>query len=442
MMRSLRKVLLFFILGGLGLGSHGVWADDTDTFAPQEFSLHFQATLLPDYHGSFPAQYSGPFSLKNTPELNASFTTTFFAGWNPWSGGFLYANPEVSAGSGFSGVDGLADLPNGEISKVGSPDPTPNLARIYVQQVFGFGGDTENIDDDQNQVAVKQDISRLTLTLGKFSLNDFFDNNAYAHDARTQFINLGLVDNLAWDYAADTHGYTWGAMAELNQKDWALRFCSAMMSTVANGPLYDANLSQARADNAELEWRYSLDSHPGRVRLLAYINHARMGSYADALASGVAPPVITQSAAYREKVGFGLNFEQELAANLGGFLRLGWNDGQTESFELTAVDETASLGAVLKNPFAGRPDDQVGLGFIISGLSSVHEAYLAAGGTDFLLGDGALDYGPERVAEIYYLFKVNQPLALTLDLQGVNNPAYNQARGPVGIVSGRIHMEL
>ncbi len=417
-----------------------VWADDA--FTPCGYSLHYQATFLPQYHGSFPAQYSGELSLKNTPELNASFTTTLFLGWNPWSGGFIYADPEVSAGSGFSGVDGLADLPNGEISKVGSPNPTPNLARVYLQQVFGLGGETENIEDDQNQVAARQDISRFTVTIGKFSLNDFFDNNAYAHDARTQFINLGLVDNLAWDYAADTHGYTWGLAVELNQRDWALRLCSAMVSTVANGPLYDADLGQARADNAEFEWRYNIDSRPGRLRLLAYVNHARMGSYEDAVHSGATPPDVTQSRAYREKVGFGINFEQELANGLGGFLRLGWNDGQTESFELTAVDETASGGIVLKGPLGGRPDDCLGLGIIVSGLSSTHEAYLAAGGDDFLIGDGALRYGPEEVAELYYLFKIAAPLSLTLDLQGVNDPAYNQDRGPLGILAGRAHLEI
>ena len=430
----LKIPLLFWIL------VPQTWADDA--FTPSDYSLHYQATFLPQYHGSFPAQYSGSLSLKNTPELNASFTTTLFLGWNPWAGGFLVANPEVSAGSGFSGVDGLADLPNGEISKVGSPDPTPNLARIYFQQVFGLGGGTENIDDDENQAAMREDISRLTVTLGKFSLNDFFDNNAYAHDARTQFINLGLVDNLAWDYAADTHGYTWGLIAELNQKNWALRLGSAMVSTTANGPLYDANLGQARADNIELEWRYSLGSQPGRARLLGYVNHARMGSYSDALDSGETPPDITQSRAYRDKYGFGVNFEQQLAENIGGFLRLGWNNGQTESFELTAVDETISGGLVFQRLLDGRPDDKFGLGVVLSGLSSTHQAYLAAGGQDFLIGDGALRYGPEEVAELYYLFKVAAPFALTLDLQGINHPAYNQDRGPLGVVSGRMHLEI
>ncbi len=186
-----------------------------------------------------------------------SFTATLFLGLKTWKGGFLYADPEVPGGSGFSHVTGLADFSQqADRSKVGSQTPTFNQARLYFQKVFSLSGEKEKIDDDQNQVGTQLDVSRLTLTAGKFSLNDFFDNNAYAHDARTQFINLALVDNLAWDYAADTHGYTLGVLAELNQKAWAFRLCEALVSTAANGPDYDWNLSQARADNAEFEWRY------------------------------------------------------------------------------------------------------------------------------------------------------------------------------------------
>jgi high affinity Mn2+ porin len=408
----------------------------------QLWNIHFQMTILPQYHGSFPAQYSGKLSLSDQPEFPASFTSTLFLGLKGWDGGFLYADPEVPAGSGFSGVSGLADFSNGEISKVGSASPTYNQARLYFQQVFGLGGEKESIDDDQNQLAVHQDVSRITVTAGKFSLTDFFDNNAYAHDARAQFINLALVDDLTWDYAADTHGYTIGVVAELNQKEWAFRICSALVSTAANGPVYDWNIGSARADNAELEWRYGGDKTPGKLRFLAYVNHAHMGSYQDALDASSVDPSVVSTRAYREKYGFSLNWEQGLNPDLGVFARMGWNDGTTESWELTAVDQQASLGAVLKGTAWGRGDDQVGLGVVINGLSSVHQAYLEAGGLDFIIGDGALNYAPEEVAELYYLYKPAKTIGLTLDLQGVNDPAYNQDRGPVGIISGRFHFEI
>jgi high affinity Mn2+ porin len=420
-------------------------ADETgadETFTPQTWDLHFQTTLLPQYHGSFPAAYSGKLSLNPGPELATSFTATAFLGVKAWEGGAVYFDPEVPAGTGLSGVSGIADFSNGEISKVGSANPTFNAARVYFQQVLGLGGEQEKIDDDQNQLRVKEDVSRLTALAGKFSLPDFFDNNAYAHDARNQFINLALVDDLAWDYAADTHGYTLGVYMELNQKSWAVRFAEALMSTVANGPDYDWNLPQARSDNAEIEWRYGGDAGGGKVRLLGYVNHANMGNYQNSLNLSPVDPDITQTRTYCEKYGLALGWEETVNSDLGFFARLGWNDGTTESFELTAVDQTASWGGALKGTAWGRADDQVGLGFVISGLSSVHQAYLAAGGYDFIIGDGALTYAPEQLFEVYYLFKPTKTVGLTLDFQGFENPAYNQERGPVGIVSGRAHFEI
>lgn len=415
---------------------------NSEIFVPQTWNFHFQTTLLPQYHGSFPAVYSGKLSLNPGSELATSFTATAFLGVKVWDGGIVYYDPEIPAGTGLSGVSGIADFSNGEISKVGSVNPTYNTARLYAQQVFGLGGEQEKIDDDQNQLSVSEDVSRLTVIAGKFSLPDFFDNNAFTHDARTQFINLGLVDNLAWDYAADTHGYTLGVYAELNQNDWSIRFAEALMSTVANGPDYDWNIAQAHADNLEAEWRYGGDANGGKIRLLGYINHADMGNYQNALNVSPVNPDITQTRTYTEKYGLGLDWEQTANTDLGFFGRLGWNNGATESFELTAVDETASLGTVLKGTGWGRGDDQVGLGFVISGLSSVHQAYLSAGGYDFIIGDGALSYAPEQLFELYYLYKPIKSIGLTLDFQGIENPAYNQVRGPVGIVSGRAHFEI
>lgn len=222
-------------------------AGDDPATPDQLWNIHFQMTILPQYHPAFPAKYTSPAtSLQNTSELNCSFTATLFLGLKTWQGGYLYADPEVPAGSGFSNVTGLGDFPNAEISKVGTPDPTYNQARLYFQQVVGLGGEQESIEDDQNQLSGKQDISRLTFTAGKYALGDFFDNNAFAHDPRTQFMNEALETNTAWDYAADTHGYTIALLAELNQKDWAFRFAEAMVSTAANGPGLRHELSRGQ----------------------------------------------------------------------------------------------------------------------------------------------------------------------------------------------------
>ncbi len=441
-MRFLKLICLIFLFF-TGILNAALAEDATnETFIPQIWNLHFQTTILPQYHGSFPAAYSGTFSLNPGPELATSFTATAFLGLKVWDGGFVYYNPEIPAGTGLSNVSGLGDFSNGEISKVGSSNPTYNTARLYAQQVFGLGGEQEKIDDDQNQLSVKEDISRVTVTAGKFALNDFFDNNAYAHDARNQFINLTFVDNLAWDFAADTHGYTVGVVGELNQKTWAIRAAEVLVSAVANGPDYDLNISRAHSENVELEWRYGNDTGAGKLRFLAYVNHAHMGSYQAALNLSPVNPDVTQTRDYRDKYGFGLNWEQALNADWGFFARAGWNDGNTETWEFVAVDQNVSLGTSLKGSVWGRADDQIGLGLAMSGLSSVHQAYLAAGGTDFNIGDGALNYGPEEVVELYYLYKPVKSVGLTLDFQGIQNPAYNQSRGPVGIVSGRAHFEI
>ena len=417
--------------------------DSPAVVAPELYNIHFQTTILPQYHPGFPAIYSSSTtSLRNTSELNCSFTATLFLGLNTWQGGFLYADPEVPAGSGFSNVTGLGNFPNAEISKVGSANPTYNQARLYFQQVLGLGGEQETIGDDQNQLSCKEDISRITLTAGKFALGDFFDQNTFAHDPRTQFMNEALETNTAWDYAADTHGYTIAVIAELNQNNWAFRFGEAMVSTAANGPVFDTNFPEARAENAELEWRYGADTGAGKLRFLAYANHAHMGGYQDALTLSTVNPDVTLTRQYRERFGLGLNWEQSAGANLGFFARLGWNDGQSETWEFTAVDQVVSLGLSLKGSSWGRAQDQAGFGFAIAGLSTVHQAYLAAGGADFDIGDGQLNYAPEEMVELYYLYKPMETIGLTLDLQGFNNPAYNQDRGPVGVVSGRFHFEI
>ena len=89
-----------------------------------------------------------------------------------------------------------------------------------------------------------------------------------------------------------------------------------------------------------------------------------------------------------------------------------------------------------------RKDDTAGSAFTVSGLSGVHALYLARGGLDFIIGDGALRYGTERVWESYYSARVMEDFFATIDLQRVVNPAYNQDRGPLWVASLRLHLEL
>jgi high affinity Mn2+ porin len=406
------------------------------------WSFHGQATVLPQGHGDFHAVSSGNESLSRASELDTSYTATLFLGRRLWPGGEVYFDPELTGGSGLSATHGVADFPNGEIFRVDDPSPKANLARLFVRHTVGLGGDTEAIEEDKNQLAQRADVSRLTVTAGKFSLNDILDDNTYSHDPRTQFMGWSFMDSGWWDYAADTRGYTWALAVELNQPRWAIRAAVAMMPALANGMQYDTDLSRAHGDNLELEYRYRVGGRPGKLRLLGFVNHAHMGNYRTTLDTPGLGMDITLTRQYSTKYGGGVNFEQELTDGVGIFGRAGLNDGRTETFAFTEIDRSVSLGVSVQGRAWKRPEDCFGVGIVVNGLSAEHAAYLTAGGYGFLIGDGNLNYGPEQVIEGYYLYKAAPGLGLTADFQQILNPAYNQDRGPVTVFAARLHYEI
>jgi len=303
-----------------------------------------------------------------------------------------------------------------------------------------LGGPSSPVDDDQNQVAGAQDESRLTLTLGKLSATDIFDNNAYSHDARTQFLNWALVDDGAWDYPADAKGYTGGFTAEWTLPARTLRYGIFMEPEFANELPLDDHLDKAFGQVVEWEERYTVGGRPGVLRPLAFWNRAHMGLYQAAL-EGPQPPDITLSRAYRSKTGAGINWEQEVADGVGVFARAGFDDGRTETWAYTEIDRSVSGGVSVSGKRWGRPDDTLGIAGVVSGLSTEHRDYLAAGGYGFIVGDGRLDYGPECVEETYYSLRIAKALTLSADYQYVLDPGYNRDRGPVNVFGIRVHAE-
>jgi high affinity Mn2+ porin len=345
-------------------------------------------------------------------------------------------------GFGLSKTFGVEGFPNGEAFKVGTKVPNVNTARLFLRQTIGFGGEKEIVEDDPLSLAGQQDVSRLTLTLGRMSAKDIFDNNAYANDPRTQFMSWAFMANEAWDYPADPLGFISGFAAELNQPKWAVRYGFFQMPRVANGAALDPQFLTAWGMVTEFERRYSLKNHPGTVRLLAYINHAHMGSYQAALVNAARPADIEATRAYRYKYGFGLNVEQELVKNIGFFSRLGWSDGQNEAWIFSDVDRTATLGLSVKGESWHRPNDTLGVGGVLNGLSGVHQRFLAAGGTGILAGDGALNYGWEKGLETYYDFQICKYIHSALDYQFITDPAFNRDRGPVSVFGARLHWQF
>ncbi len=412
--------------------------------APGSWNVHGQFTFIGQGYPAFRSPYQGANSLSGANQAKETMSNTAFIGFRPWDGTDIYINPEITQGFGLSDTLGIAGFPNMEAQKASFPMPRADLARVYVQQTFGLGGEQETIADGPNQIAAKQDISRLTIVAGKLSVTDFFDNNAYAHDGRTQFFNWNIDCCGSYDWTMDQISYTWGAMAELNQKFWAFRAGYFLVPVVSNTDDFDTHVPDGEYIG-ELELRYSLLSQPGKLRLMAWANRANMGSYAEALAEPTTTPNypdITLVRQVRTNYGFEANVEQAISADLGVFSRASWSPGLDEIIGWTDCDESLSAGAVLKGTSWGRPVDAIGVAGVVEGLSPQARAYFAAGGLGILIGDGALSYQPEKILETYYSYSLNAWSSVTFDYQFVADPAYNAARGPVNIFAGRFHAEF
>lgn len=415
------------------------------------WSFHFQMTSIYQYHGYFHAPYSGRNSLHDTIEQDMSITSTFYLGRRLWRYGAIYIDPEISGGKGFSGTTGIAAFPNGEIYRVGNPTPQPYFARAYLQQSFALPGSKDVFTaDDQNQVNQFLPDKRITLSVGKFSLGDFFDNNPYSHDPRTQFMNWVLMDNGAWDYPANTRGYTDAVVLQVITPKWYLSLSDALESLVANGPDLDWNIKKSFGLTAETGYNYKIkNGRDGGFSLLLFMNENRAGNYEDAIANYEAGQLnalhIDSLTAYNgnKKYGVGINWNHPFGKYIGVFLRTGWNDGKTGTWEFTEVDETFTRGININGGMWHRKKDNFGLALVIDGLSKEHRDFENEGGYQFIIGDGKLPhYGAEEVLETYYQTTLFEHLLLTGDYQLVRNPGYNKDRGPVSIFSIRVHVEF
>jgi high affinity Mn2+ porin len=432
--------LLSFMTGSMALGQEPAETPKAD---PERWNIHLQSTFVVQGHGSFKAPYTGENSLLPSPEADLSNTETFFLGFRlPYNTEF-YVNPEIAGGRGMSGVVGIAGFPNGETTRIISAVPQLYLARFFVRHEWGIGDKSEEVESSANQLRGPQHSSRIALTAGKVAATDFFDDNAYSHDPRTQFLNWSLMYNGAWDYPADTRGYTFGLVGEIYRPRWALRAGTFMVATTANGPIFDKRFPENRGDAVEWEGNSSLWKHPGKLRVLAFMNHANMGSFREALhLKPVNPDLGMTRRPGTLKYGFGLNLEQALTSYLGIFGRFGWNDGKRESWMFTQIDRTASMGLSIHGVWWKRKNDVVGLAAVRNAISGDQRSFLAAGGLGFIIGDGRLNPGSEFIVETYYAWTLHKYFTLTADYQHVNNPAYNKDRGPVSVFAARLHFEF
>jgi high affinity Mn2+ porin len=432
----------------------------------QPWNSHAQNTAIGQGDFGFPARYSGPNSLNRQGDIQETVTANLFAGVRLWPGAEAHLDFLMWQGFGLSQTYGVEDFPNGDAYKAGTQTPNYTFAHLFVRQTIGLGGEQEAVPDAALTLAGKQDVSRLTVALGRMSPLDFVDNNSYAGNPHTQFLNWAMMANPTFDYGQDTVGYSTGIGIELNRPTWALRYTFFQMPRDKNGftgddqfLMYPTRGSygpflRAWGMAAEYEQRYQIRRHPGAVRFLAWLDEADFASYGAATAYLLANPpgpnapagsgadVPASARAYRHKYGFGLNWEQEIAKNIGAFSRLGWCDGQEETWTFTDIDYSASLGMSVNGGAWGRRDDTFGLAGIVGGASRANQRFLEAGGEDMLDGDGKLNYGWEKALETYYDFKVWWSVHLTADYQFVVDPAFNRDRGPVSILGARLHWQF
>ncbi len=407
----------------------------------QNWLFHFQGTEILQGQPGFHDPYSGTNSLHSGDNFRQSTTADLFFGARLLPGTEIYFNPEYYQGFSFAISRGIAAFPNAQSSKVGKYRGDVFIPHLFLRQVWGFGGEQEQIDGGQLQLAGKADISRFTLTVGKMAVTDQFDNNSYAHDPSSQFLNWAITDQGSFDFAADSLGYEYGLTLELNQKRWAARWGIFTVPRVSNGLATDGHFLKAWQQVAELEERYELFGHPGKVRFLGYFESANMGSYQATLNNPSLHEDITRTRSFRYTYGFGINFEQEITKDIGAFLRAGYRDPKYEFWQYTDISRSLALGLQIKGNGWCRPNDTFGLADALDGIGHAQRKYFGAGGLGILIGDGKLRYGLENVIETYYNLEVFKGLNVSLDYQLVVNPAYNQDRGPINIFMARFHFQ-
>jgi high affinity Mn2+ porin len=451
-MRSLSiSVLLLIISGGTSATAQTVPdappAEATTMFPHPDDSrwwLSGQVNLISQAHGRFTSPYEGDNSLRPNPEQALSRLWTIYTGVKLPRHTELLFDIESAGGRGLGDALGLAGFTNLDVVRNPTLGSAPYIARAMVHTTIPLSSEMVDATPSAFALAAHVPARRIEIRAGKLGMADFFDVNAVGSDSHLQFTNWTVDNNGAYDYAADTRGYTYAAIVEYDTPRWSVRFGEALMPTVANGIDMDWHLSRARAENLELELRPATGLV---VRLLGYANHANMGSYDEAIQGFLSgrdpvPDIVAHRAQGRVKTGVGLNTEYTFPRLVRVFARTGWNEGHNESFAYTEVNNSVQGGGDLNGGLWSRSQDRLGVAVVSNGLSQPHREYLALGGQGFLLGDGALNYGREDIVETYYTAHLWRGLSASGGLQYIDHPGYNRDRGPVLVEMLRLHVEF
>lgn len=461
------STLLLVILPNIAFAQKaGSGADQIETFAepiaglPTEGSiwgmpvnLHGQTTYINQRYNNFTSSYSGQNSLDSLKSMSYTWSGTLFFGARIAPNTDVYFNPEVVSGVPFSDLAGLGGFTNGESTKANGAQAKFYSARAFVRQTINQEGEKVVLENEANQITQTVSSNRVVLTGGQFSTLDIFDDSRYAKDPRVQFMNWGNMTYLAYDYAADARGYSWGLAGEWYLGNWVMRASRMLAPKTPNGRDLNWQIFNAYGDQIEIERQHNIGELPGKVSVLGYRNRMILARFQDATNYVIANNAQGTQAinnvrnSNQIKTGIGINAEQALTKDLGIYGRVFTSDGHTETMAFTEADNSISVGLGMNGTSWKRPDDTIGISMMQNGLSSYRRAYLQAGGISYFIGDYAsrsqtISYNPERVGEIYYNATVIKNVLAGLNFQHIINPAYNSARGPVNILSFRIHAEF
>lgn len=441
--------------------------------AHENWNVYGQLTWIEQWHPAFAAKYTNlngsPNSLLPQAAWADTGTATLYFGARLWKGAEGYFVPEVIAEEPFSNLKGLAGaIQDFELQKGGSAVPEIYRSQAFVKQTIELGGDPVLFESNPLQIGTTYRSRRLDFAVGNFTILDFFDKTPFGLDPRQGLFSLAYLTYPAWDFASDARGYSWGAVAELWWDDWSLRLARVTPPQEPNALPVDFRFWLYYGDALELEHDHRIFGLAGKVRLLGYHNHVDAGRFADAIAAfqanpqenaancknapalggynygstNASAPDLCWARQPNDKWGLGLYLEQYVARDIGLFFRGMWTDGQTEVDAYTSADRSLSFGALAKGTLWKRPFDVTGLAGNLSFLSAAHIAYLAMGGVDGFIGDGALNYAPEATLDVFYSVNLFKAIWLSVDYQHIANPAMNADRGPVEVFGGRFHVEF
>ena len=416
-------------------------------------NIHGQTTYINQRYNNFTSSYSGENSLSSSKSMSYTWSGTLFLGARLAPNTDIYFNPEVVSGVPFSDLVGLGGFSNGEATKAAGLNAKFYSARAFLRQTINQEGDKVVLENEANQITQTVSSNRVVFTAGQFSTLDIFDDSRYAKDPRIQFMNWGNMTYLAYDYAADARGYSTGLAGEWYLSNWVMRASRMLAPKSPNGRDLNWQIFNTYGDQIEVERQHNIADLPGKVSVLAYRNRMILARFQDATNYVIANNAQGTQAInnvrtnYQYKTGVGINGEQALTKDLGIYGRAFTSDGHTETMSFTEADNSISVGMGLNGTSWSRPKDTVGISMMQNGLSSYRKNYLQSGGVSYFIGDYAgpgqtISYRPERIGEVYYNATVIKNVLAGLNFQHINNPAYNAARGPMNILSFRIHAEF